>query len=246
VFYTAATSCPPAQQKGNPMTDSDADKHTPQVRAALYPLMNNLFFVHHDIIEVCSLWLPRRDRDDEREWLALQLHRETQEIPMYKAYVHAMGYSPNSAIRIPDSLQRYQTLKETDDETEIIVGMNVVAQSVIGTIEHQQLLRFDPVLFAPLVEVLAWEAGNLQRVLAMLRRRDPSHVRELLVRYYDHLMGVTKPELLPLLDPIFALGIFETDVIDQAITRLATIAAALGVEPPDELAGVATARGVIG
>jgi hypothetical protein len=215
----------------------NADGHTAEVRMALYPLVNNLFFVHHDIVQVCSSWVPRRERDDEREWLALQLHRETHEIPLYESYVHAVGFSPNASIRIPDSVQRYETLKATGDEVEVIVGMNVVAQSVIGTIEHQQLLKFDPDLFAPLVEVLAWEAGNLQRILVMLRRRDPDHVHALLEHYYDHLLTVTKPQLMPLLEPIFALGIFESDVIEQSIARLAAIAHAIGVEPPGDLAG---------
>jgi hypothetical protein len=207
--------------------------HLPDpIRAALYPLLNNLYFVHLDILEVCAKWIPRREADDERIWLAAQLYRETREVPMYREYVGAVGYSPNRAIRIPDSENRYRELKDTEDEVDVIVGMNVIAQSVIGTIEHRQLCTFDPVFFAPLVEVLAFEAGNLERVQVMLRRRDPSHIEMLLAKYYEHLITVTKPEIMPLLEPVIALGIFADDIIEQGLARLAAIADAVGVNPP--------------
>jgi hypothetical protein len=219
----------------------DAGHLSSNVRMALYPLFNNLYYVHLDIIDVCAKWLPRRERDDERAWLGLQLQRETQEIPIYRSYVDALGFEPTRDIRIPDSLNRYEALKASEDEVDILVGMNVIAQSVIGTVEHTQFCRFDPTFFAPLVDVLAWEAGNLERVLVMLKRRDLEHVEALIASYYEHLLTVTKPQLMPLLEPVIALGIFQGDVVDQSITRLVTIARRLGVKPPGDSEDVAAA-----
>jgi len=79
----------------------------------------------------------------------------------------------------------------------------------------------------------------------MLKRRDPGHVESLLLHYYEHLLNVTKPQLMPLLEPILALGIFQDDVVEQSIARLAMIARRLGLEPPGDAAAVAAETNVL-
>ena len=210
------------------------------VARALFPLLNNLYFVHLDIVDVCSAWVPRRLRDDERQWLATQLRRETEEIPMYRALVAATGHEPNEAFRIPDSKQRYARLKASDDELDVVVGMNVIAQGVLGALEHRQLHTYDPVLFAPLVETIAFETGNLERVKVLLRRRDPDRLRELMLSYHRHLLEVSIPTIMPLLEPVIALGIFRGDIVQEGLERFAAIAIDVGVEPPEDLHSPAT------
>jgi hypothetical protein len=205
------------------------------VKAALFPLLNNLLFVHLDIVEVCAKWIPRRERDDERFWLANQLRRETEEVPMYRALLAATGRDPDPAFRIPDSLERYARLKETEDELDVAVGMNVIAQGVLGALEHRQLLAYDPTLFAPLVETIAFETGNLERVKVFLRRRDVDHLTELMLGYHRHLLEVSIPTIMPLLKPVFELGIFTGDITQEGLGRFAAIATDVGVTPPSNL-----------
>jgi hypothetical protein len=210
------------------------------VTAALFPLLNNLYFVHLDIVDVCAKWVPRRTRDDERFWLANQLRRETEEVPMYRALVAATGREPDAAWRIPDSRERYARLKETDDELNVAVGMNVVAQGVLGALEHRQLYAYNPVLFAPLVETIAFETGNLERVKVFLRRRDPEQLSDLMLRYHRHLLEVSIPTIMPLLEPVLTLGIFQGDIVQEGLERFAAIAVDVDVTPPVDLRSPAT------
>ncbi len=205
------------------------------VKAALFPLLNNLYFVHLDVVDVCAKWVPRRTRDDERIWLATQLRRETEELPMYRALVAATGREPDAAWRIPDSRQRYARLKEIDDELEVAVGMNVIAQGVLGALEHRQLHNYDPVLFAALVETIAFETGNLERVKVFLRRRDPERLSNLMLGYHRHLLEASIPTIMPLLEPVLTLGIFKGDIVQEGLERFAAIAIDVGVTPPADL-----------
>lgn len=91
-------------------TERGTGQIPPATVLALYPLLNNLYFVHLDIVEVCARWVPRREADDERRWLAIQLARESEEMPMYLGLIRALGHEPNVKYRIPDSLNRYRQL----------------------------------------------------------------------------------------------------------------------------------------
>lgn len=209
---------------------ADTPALTGAAPAALYPLLNNLYWVHLDIVEVCSKWVPRRQRHDERAWLAAQLAREAAEIPMYLGFLERLGREPDVRYRIRDSLVRYQRLKDTDDEVEVFVGMNVLAQAVLGWIEHNHLYRFDPEFFAPVAETIAFDAGNWERSKIMMRRRDPEQLRSQFEAHRDHMLEITIPELTPLLEPVIAVGVLPQDVFKIGIDRYRETADAVGVE----------------
>lgn len=212
------------------MTEPRSQPFDAPTREALFPLLNNLYWVHLDIVDVCAKWVPRRERDDERAWLATQLAHEAAEVPMYRSMVEALGATPDVSYRINDSLIRYQRLKETDDDVEVLVGMNVLAQAVLGHIEHRNLLRFDPVFFAPFVETIAFDAGAWERARLAMARRDPDRLREQLVAHQRHMLDLTIPELKPLLTPVIAAGVFPPDIFEVGIERYADVARMVGVE----------------
>ncbi len=215
------------------MADRQAELHDvdPDAVNVLYPLLNNLYWVHLDIVDVCSKWVPRRERDDERIWLATQLARETVEVPMYLGFIHALGHTPNVSYRIPDSLNRYSYMKEVDDELDVVVGMNVLAQGVLGWVEHNQLYTYAPQFFAPMLETIAFDIGNLERAKVFMRRRDPERLGELFTGYRKHMLEITLPEIMPLIGPVMEAGVFQDDVVELGTERFAEIAAAVGLDP---------------
>jgi hypothetical protein len=215
------------------MTETSSRPFDATTRKALFPLLNNLYWVHLDIVDVCSKWVPRRERDDERAWLATQLAREATEVAMYREMVEALGSIPDASYRINDSLVRYRRLKETDDDVEVLVGMNVLAQAVLGHIEHRNLLRFDPVFFAPFVETIAFDAGAWERARIAMTRRDPERLREQLEAHRRHMLELTIPELEPLLEPVIAVGVLAPDVFEVGIERYAEVSRQVGVELQD-------------
>ena len=215
------------------MTEQDSSPFDQLTREALYPLLNNLYWVHLDIVDVCSRWVPRRERSDERVWLATQLQREAAEVPMYLGMIEALGLAPDVSYRINDSLVRYARLKETDDEIEVLVGMNVLAQAVLGYIEHRALYRFDPVFFAQFAETIAFDAGAWERARIAMQRRDPERLRGQLAAHRQHMFDFTIPELKPLLAPVVAAGVFPPEIIEIGIERYSEVSLELGVELHD-------------
>ena len=193
----------------------------------LHPLINNLYFTHLDIIDACSPWIPRREVDDEREWLAAQLHEEAREVPMYRRLLAEVGFEPDRSIRIPDSRDRYAALKECADEIDFVVGMNILAQGVLGWVEHRQLYRYDPVFFADFAGVIAREAARLELALLFLKRRPADRVMPAVHACRTHLAEVTVPHLSAYLEPAIARGIFTADIADQGFSALDRIDAEL-------------------
>jgi hypothetical protein len=206
-----------------------AAKFTDDERGALYPLVNNLYHVHRDIVAVLTKWIPRRESFEEQHWLAVHLAQETREIPMYMTMIRALGFQPDARLRIPDSKNRYEILLNTESEDEVLVGMNVIAQGVLGSIEHPRLYRYSPEFFKDFVSTIAFDAANLERTRIMLLRRNHDTIVSLLMRYQRHLEEISIPELLPLLEPVFKLGIFEREVVDAGRQRLINIAESVGV-----------------
>jgi hypothetical protein len=215
------------------MTEPNGRRFDARTREALFPLLNNLYWVHLDIVDVCSKWVPRRERHDERAWLATQLQREAAEVPMYLGMVEALGSTPDVSYRINDSLVRYARLKETEDDVEVLVGMNVLAQAVLGHIEHRCLYRFDPAFFAPFAETIAFDAGAWERARIAMGRRDPEQLREQLEAHRQHMFDLTIPELKPLLAPVIMAGVFPPEIIELGIERYSEVALELGVELRD-------------
>lgn len=216
-----------------PEAEREARPIPPDVVLALYPLLNNLYFVHLDIVDVCSRWVPRRAADDERRWLAIQLARESEEVPMYLGLIRALGHEPNVKYRIPDSLNRYGALKETEDELDMAVGMNVLAQGVLGWVEHNQLYRYDPSFFADFLDTIVFDAGNLERAKVFMRRRDPARLQELFHSYHEHMINITLPEIMPLLEPVIEAGVFEPNVVELGTARFGLIAREVGLDPAE-------------
>jgi hypothetical protein len=199
-------------------------------RDCLFPLLNNLFWVHHDIVEVCAKWMPRHQRDDERMWMGEQLAREAREIRMYRSLVGQLGREPDVRYRIQDSLTRYRWLKDTEDYAEVLVGMNILAQAVLGWIEHNSLFTFDQTFFAEFADTIAFDAGNWQRAQIAIERQDQASIERELRRYYIHLQQITVPELEPLLMPVIDLGILPRNAFVLGEQRYCEIAAAIGVD----------------
>jgi hypothetical protein len=203
------------------------DERTVQV---LYPLLNNLYYICLDIIDVCAKWVPRRQRDDERIWLATQLQRETVEVPMYLGFLKGIDRKPDPSIRITNSTLRYQHLKESEDELDVVVGMNILAQGVFGSFEHRQFYRFDPVFFAPAFDTITFELMSTERAKEFIRRRDPERVKAIFARWHHHLVVESLPQLAPYISAVADVGIFDPDLPEQGERLFEQLAADVGVD----------------
>jgi hypothetical protein len=202
-------------------------------KKVFFPLLNNLYWVHRDIVAVCARWVTRVERDEERLWFARQLAREAAEIPMYRRHALAAGGALNPQWRIRDSIARYQRLLETDDEVELVVGMHILAQGVLGPLEHERLYRFNPDYFSGFDDARVGNLADLEYAKIFLGRRPTARVHEHLQRAYTHLVETTVPEITPLMAPLFELGVIEPEAVAIAKSTFRELARALQCEIVD-------------
>lgn len=113
------------------------------------------------------------------------------------------------------------------------VGMNVLAQGVLGWVEHNQLYSYDPSFFAEFLDTIAFDAGNLERAKVFMRRRDPARLQQLFHRYHEHMIDITLPEIRPLLEPVIEAGVFESNVVELGTARFEEIAREVGLDPAE-------------
>jgi len=192
------------------------------------PLLNNLYWVHKDIVAAIANAIPQRN-DTEAIWLATQLRREALEVPLYKGRLDAIGFIPTEAIRINDSKQRYRELRITKSPIVLAVGMNVVAQGTLGVIEHEYLHRYFGEFLSFFPEVISGMKEDLDVAIGYLSEQPTSDVLAEFQRLWIHLHLVTIPELTPLLEPIIARGIFPKTLVQESIERFLKIADQLGI-----------------
>lgn len=191
------------------------------------PLLNNLYWVHRDIVEAIARSIPARS-DEDIVWLSSQLRREAAEVSQYRGRLERIGFVPTQAIRIQDSLVRYRRLKETECPIELAVGMNVVAQGTLGIIEHECLYRRFPDFLPFFPEIIDGMGKDLETAIAFLREQPREAVEREMVRLWQHLHLITIPELDPLLAPLIARGIFPATIVADSIERFLAIADQIG------------------
>lgn len=204
---------------------------TDQLRM-LTPLLNNLYWVHRDIVAALAHAIPQRS-DTDVVWLSAQLAREAAEVPQYRSLLDRIGFVPTEEIRINDSKVRYAALKETNDPVALAIGMNVVAQGTLGIIEHELLYQSFPHFLSFFPTVIMGMREDLDIAIEYLDDQPHDEVAAEARRLWLHLHNVTAPELLPLLEPIIAAGIFPADIVDRSIDRFVEICGRLRIDRND-------------
>ncbi|OLR94846.1 ferritin family protein [Actinokineospora bangkokensis] len=105
----------------------------------------NFYYSELDIIDLCARWLPRRNGLREKNYLIRHAADEVVHARLFREGVELLGQPwhgfDHDAYRIDDIGDRFAKLFYSDDEVEVLVGLNLYAEGVLAMEELAQLAR---------------------------------------------------------------------------------------------------------
>jgi hypothetical protein len=212
------------------MADTDILDNA-QVRDSILRVYENFYWIHEWIIDVCARWaLKQTDDIDKKLHLIQQAWEERNQMVAFKEEILALGYCwdelDHSSYLFEAMRTRYALFKTTEDELEVLVGMNLFSEGVFGVTELVELHGMSPKLFPRFPEFAREEmehADGGKRALARLLAQQPElrpHARELVEKYRRALVDTaTEPEFSKFLMQLVSQGLLPADVLQRALLR---------------------------
>lgn len=105
----------------------------------------NFYYSELDIIDLCARWLPRRASLKEKNYLIRHAADEVVHARLFREGVERLGQPwfgfDHEPYRIEDINDRFAKLFYSDDEVEVLIGLNLYAEGVLAMEELYQLAR---------------------------------------------------------------------------------------------------------
>ncbi len=199
----------------------------------------NFYYSELEIIDLCARWVPRRSILKEKSYLLKQGVDEILHANLFQSGVEQLGLSwsalDHARYRIADVADRFEKLYASDDELEVIVGLNLYAEGVIALEEIEQLSRNAPRYFASFPRILRDELTHLAYGRAVLRRllqADPDNrTRAQLYcdRYRAHLANYLRGQLREPIDRAIGYGFVDKDFVASTERRFCKVMGEVGL-----------------
>ena len=111
----------------------------------------NFYYSELDIIHLCSRWVPRRSDLLEKSFLLRHAADEIKHAELFREGVEQLGMAwdgfDHERYRIADIRERFDKLFRTEDELEVLIGLNLYAEGVLALEELEQLGKHKPEYF---------------------------------------------------------------------------------------------------
>jgi hypothetical protein len=105
----------------------------------------NFYYSELEIIDLCARWLPRRSSLKEKNYLIRHAADEVVHARLFREGVERLGQPwygfDHEPYRIDDIGDRFAKLFYSDDEVEVLIGLNLYAEGVLAMEELYQLAR---------------------------------------------------------------------------------------------------------
>jgi 1,2-phenylacetyl-CoA epoxidase catalytic subunit len=125
----------------------------------------NFYWSELEIIDLCAKWIPKRDNLEEKFYLVHHASDEVKHSILFKEGVEDLGLSWNdidfSKYKLKDIEGRFGKLEESDDEIEILIGLNLYAEGVLAMEELIQLERNASKYFPSFRQIIKEEGTHL-------------------------------------------------------------------------------------
>jgi 1,2-phenylacetyl-CoA epoxidase catalytic subunit len=111
----------------------------------------NFYYSELEIIDLCARWLPRRNDLKEKNFLLRHASDEIVHARLFREGVERLGQGwtefDHDRYRIDDIDTRFGKLHYSDDEIEVLIGLNLYAEGVLAMEELHQLGQNRPRYF---------------------------------------------------------------------------------------------------
>jgi len=199
----------------------------------------NFYYSELEIIDLCARWIPRRDDLREKRYLLLHGADEVVHAGLFREGVERLGMPwdgfDHSKYQIQDIDDRFRKLFQSDDELEVLIGLNLYAEGVLAMEELHQLGRNKPEYFYKFDRIEREERRHVgfgvtvaRRLLAESednRRRAAGYCRW----YRDHLENYLNGELSDTINWGIKAGFVGSDYIPATRQRFHDTMSKLGI-----------------
>ena len=198
----------------------------------------NFYYSELGIIDLCARWLPRRSSMREKNYLLRHASDEIVHARLFREGVERLGQSwhgfDHDRYRIDDIDTRFSTLFNSDDEIEVLIGLNLYAEGVLAMEELCQLARI-PRYFYQFDRIEREERRHVafgitvaNRILAEnpeARKRAVEYCRQ----YGEHLDGYLDGQLKESINWAMGAGFVSDDYISRTRQRFTDTMSKIGM-----------------
>lgn len=199
----------------------------------------NFYYSELEIIDLCARWLPRRNSLQEKNYLIKHAADEVVHARLFREGVEILGQPwhgfDHEPYRIDDISERFAKLFYSDDEVEVLIGLNLYAEGVLAMEELYQLGRSGSPYFHQFDRIEREERRHVafgitvaQRVLAEnpeARKRAVEHCKW----YREHLEGYLEGRLKQSIGWAIDAGFVSADYIDRTRLRFDDVMGKIGI-----------------
>ncbi|MBB5953855.1 1,2-phenylacetyl-CoA epoxidase catalytic subunit [Saccharothrix tamanrassetensis] len=200
----------------------------------------NFYYSELDIIDLCARWLPRRHGLREKNFLIRHAADEVVHARLFREGVERLGQPwhgfDHDAYRIDDIGDRFAKLFYSDDEVEVLIGLNLYAEGVLAMEELAQLARSETPYFYQFDRIEREErrhvafgitvANQVLESNAEARKRAVEHCKW----YREHMDGYLGGQLKESIAWAMEAGFVSADYLDRTRLRFDDVMAKIGIK----------------
>ncbi|MEU6586869.1 hypothetical protein [Nocardia sp. NPDC046763] len=199
----------------------------------------NFYYSELDIIDLCARWLPRRNGLREKNFLIRHAADEVVHARLFREGVERLGQPwhgfDHEPYRIDDINDRFAKLFYSDDEVEVLIGLNLYAEGVLAMEELAQLARSESPYFYQFDRIEREErrhvAFGITVANELLESNPEARKRavEYCKWYQEHLDGYLSGQLKESISWAMDAGFVSSDYIDRTRVRFGDVMAKIGI-----------------
>jgi 1,2-phenylacetyl-CoA epoxidase catalytic subunit len=200
----------------------------------------NFYYSELEIIDLCARWLPRRHGLREKNFLIRHAADEVVHARLFREGVERLGQPwrgfDHEPYRVDDVGERFSKLYYSDDEIEVLIGLNLYSEGVLAMEELYQLARSRTPYFYQFDRIEREERRHVafgitvaNQVLdgnAEARKRADQYCRW----YRDHMEGYLSGQLKEPIAWAMEAGFISTDYIDRTRQRFDDVVSKIGIK----------------
>ncbi|MEV8057713.1 hypothetical protein AB0P37_14705 [Streptomyces antimycoticus] len=221
------------------LKDEIVEKHGPNALDLVLTVYLNFYYSELEIIDLCARWIPRRKNLREKSYLIHHASDEVVHARLFKEGVERLGLVwdkiDHDKYRIDDIDQRFRKLYESNDEIEVLIGLNLYAEGVLAMEELHQLGRNKPEYFPEFSRIEREERRHMGFGLTVAKRllEESEETRRRGVEYCkwyrEHLDNYLGGELSQTISWAIGQGFVEADYIPRTRARFEETMSKLGL-----------------
>ncbi|HMS83428.1 MAG TPA: hypothetical protein PKD12_07235 [Nitrospira sp.] len=198
----------------------------------------NFYFSEIEIMDLCSRWVPRRQSFVEKSYLVRHAADEVRHAKLFREGVERLGIDWESLdydkYRIKDINERFVKLHTSDDELEVLIGLNLYAEGVLALEEIYQLGKTRPDVFYKFDQIYTDEKTHVRfgEVVAKRLVAESEENRLKMIEhcqwYEKHLSNYLGGELADKIQIGIDYGFLSNDYCESTKARFRQVTAELG------------------